>query len=147
MRDEYVYEVKLLTQFPATYRTFVELGLQFMFVHPGDCNLSLVRECYANWLTETKYKTVAIRGKDVKFLVRNLNELLDTLNFDYEDLNVRLDSNARWVFSKDTRRYNTCHFANFNLVDRVWLKIVYSMLLPAKHLSEVSRVRVVLITC
>uniref|UniRef100_M1DN14 Putative plant transposon protein domain-containing protein n=1 Tax=Solanum tuberosum TaxID=4113 RepID=M1DN14_SOLTU len=52
---------------------------------------------------------------------------------------------ARWEHSKDTGRHNTLHFANFNQVARVWLKIVCSVLLPAKHLTKVTRDRVVLI--
>ncbi|KAH0679695.1 hypothetical protein KY284_020780 [Solanum tuberosum] len=55
------------------------------------------------------------------------------------------ESTARWERSKDTERYNTLHFANFNQVARVWLKIVCSVLLPAKYLTEVTRDRVVLV--
>ncbi|KAG5590020.1 hypothetical protein H5410_040534 [Solanum commersonii] len=46
--------------------------------------------------------------------------------------------NKRWGRSKDTGRHNTLNFANFNQVARVWLKIVCSVLLPAKHLTEVT---------
>ncbi|KAH0708916.1 hypothetical protein KY284_010343 [Solanum tuberosum] len=56
-----------------------------------------------------------------------------------------VDSTARWERSKDTGRHNTLHFAKFNQVARVWLKIVCSVLLPAKHLTEVTRDRVVLV--
>ncbi|KAH0689707.1 hypothetical protein KY289_017065 [Solanum tuberosum] len=99
-------------------------------------------------------------GKDVKFSARIMNELLGTPNCDpdvlndlkdqppYRDIRHTLcgvDSNARWEQSKDNGRHNTLHFASFNQVARVWLKIVCSVLLPAKHLTEVTRDRVVLV--
>uniref|UniRef100_M1DFB8 Putative plant transposon protein domain-containing protein n=1 Tax=Solanum tuberosum TaxID=4113 RepID=M1DFB8_SOLTU len=160
MGDEYVDSVRLQYQFPDIYRTVVELGLRFIFDHPGDCNLSLVREFYANWLTETKYKTVPIRGRDVKFSARILNELLGTPDCDADDFNrlkekppyrdIRhtlcgVESTVRWGRSKDTGRHSTLHFANFNLIARVWLKIVSNVLLPAKHLTELTQDRVVLV--
>ncbi|KAG5584245.1 hypothetical protein H5410_044679 [Solanum commersonii] len=115
---------------------------------------------YANWLTKTKYKTVPIRGRDVKFSTRILNELLGTLNYDADDFNMLkekplykdirhtlcgVELTARWGCSKYTERHSTLHFANFNLITRVWLKIVCSILLPAKYLTEVTRDRVVLV--
>ncbi|KAG5572939.1 hypothetical protein H5410_062705 [Solanum commersonii] len=118
--------------------TVNELGLRFIFENLGDYNLTLVREIYANWLTKTKYKTVPVRGKDVKFSARILNELLGSPNCDHDEFNclkdkppyrdIRhtlcgVDSNARWERSKDTGRHNTLHFANFNQVAWVWLKI------------------------
>ncbi|KAH0657508.1 hypothetical protein KY289_026256 [Solanum tuberosum] len=83
-------------------------------------------------------KTVPVRGEDVKFFARILNELLSTPNCDpnefnnlkdkppYRDIRHTLcgvDSTAWWDRSKDTGRHNTLHFANFNQVARVWLKI------------------------
>ncbi|KAH0669888.1 hypothetical protein KY285_024024 [Solanum tuberosum] len=101
-----------------------------------------------------------VRGKDVGFYAQILNELLGTPNCDPDEFNglkdkppyrdIRhtlcgVDSTARWERSKDTERHNTLHFANFNQVARVWLKIVCSVLFPAKHLTEVTRDRVVLV--
>ncbi|KAG5583925.1 hypothetical protein H5410_044359 [Solanum commersonii] len=106
-------------------------SMRFIFDHPGDCKLSLVREFYANWLTETKYKTVSIRGKDVKFNATILNEFLRTPNCDSDafitlkdkppcrDIRHTLcgvESTARWERSKDTGRHNTLYYANFNQV-------------------------------
>ncbi|KAH0644731.1 hypothetical protein KY284_032615 [Solanum tuberosum] len=133
MGDEFVNEVRLQSQFPDIYQTVNELGLRFIFENLGDCNLTLVREFYANWLTETKYKTVPIRGKDVKFSARILNELLGTPNCDHDEFNnlkdklsyrdIRhalcgVDLTARWEQSKDTGRHNTLNFANFNQATR-----------------------------
>ncbi|KAG5582081.1 hypothetical protein H5410_052708, partial [Solanum commersonii] len=160
MGDEYVDEVRLQSQFLGIYRTVVGLGLRFIFNHLGDYNMSLVHEFYANWLTETKYKNMSIRGKNVKFSARILNELLGTPNCDADDFNrlkekppyrdirhtlSEVELTARWACSKDTGRHSTLHFANFNLIAKVWLKIVCSVLLPAKHLTEVTRDRVVFV--
>ncbi|KAG5612368.1 hypothetical protein H5410_023649, partial [Solanum commersonii] len=123
MGEEFVNEVRLQSQFPDIYRIVHELGLRFIFANLGDCNLTLVREFYANWLTETKYKIAPVRGKNVNFSARILNELLGTPNW----------------------KHNTLHFANFDQVTWVWLKIVCSVLLPAKHLIDVTRDRVVLV--
>ena len=83
--------------------------------------MSLVHEFYANWLTETKYKTVPIRGKDVKFNSTILNEFLGTPNCHYDNFNTLKDkppyrdirhtlcgveSSARWERSKDSGRHN-----------------------------------------
>ncbi|KAG5592452.1 hypothetical protein H5410_042966 [Solanum commersonii] len=128
MGDEYVNEVRLLSLLLDIYRTVNELGLRFIYGNLWDCNLTLVCEFYANWLTETKYKTVPVRGKNVKFNAQILNDLLGTPNCDLEVFNglkdrppyrdirhtlCRVDSNARWERSRDTGRHNTLHFANF----------------------------------
>ncbi|KAH0645580.1 hypothetical protein KY284_033464 [Solanum tuberosum] len=42
---------------------------------------------FVNELTETKYKTVSVRGKDVRFSARILNELLGTPNCDPDEFN------------------------------------------------------------
>ncbi|KAH0652570.1 hypothetical protein KY289_030248 [Solanum tuberosum] len=67
------------------------------------------------------------------------------VNEGYSNILCGVESMARWERSKDTGRQNTLHFPNFNQVSRVWLKIVCSALLPAKHLAEVMRDIVVLV--
>lgn len=101
-----------------------------------------------------------VRGKDVRFSARVLNEVLGTSNCDadmfnelkdkslYRDIRRTLcgvESNAKWERTKDTRRHNNLHFANFNQVARVWLKIVRSVFLPTKHLTDETQDRVVLV--
>ncbi|KAG5594110.1 hypothetical protein H5410_035342 [Solanum commersonii] len=125
-----------------------------------ETNLSMSAQILCQLLTETKYKTVPVKGKDIKFNAQILNDLLGTPNCDpnmfnglkdrtsYRDICHTLcgvDSNTRWERSRDTGRNKTLNFANFNQVVRVWLKIVCSVLLPAKHLTDVTRDRVVLV--
>lgn len=76
MGYQYVNEVSLLSQFLAIYRTMNDLGLHFMFDNTGDCNLTLMREFYTNWVTDTKYKYVQV-----------LNEVLGTLECDADIFN------------------------------------------------------------
>ncbi|KAG5609803.1 hypothetical protein H5410_021084 [Solanum commersonii] len=66
----------------------------------------------------------------------------------YKDIRHTLcgvESTVRWERSKDTGRHSTLNFANFNQVARVWLKIVCTVLLPTKHLKDVTRDRVILV--
>ncbi|KAG5594823.1 hypothetical protein H5410_036055 [Solanum commersonii] len=49
-----------------------------------------------------------------------------------------VESMVRWKRSKDTERHNTLYFANFNQIARVWLKIVCSVLLLAKHIQKLT---------
>ena len=117
-----MHEVRLQFQFPNIYRTMNDLGLRFMFNNPKDCNLTLVCKFYANWLTQTKYKTVSVRAKILDFSARVLNEVVGTPHCDAEMLNILKDrspyrdilytlcnvkSNVRWERSKYTRRNNT----------------------------------------
>lgn len=52
---------------------------------------------------------------------------------------------ARCDRVRDTGHHLTLHYGNFNLEARVWLKIVCSTLVPKKHMTDVTRERVVLI--
>lgn len=45
---ECVNEVRLQSQFQPIHCIVNELGLRFMFDNPRDCNLTVVREFYAN---------------------------------------------------------------------------------------------------
>ncbi|KAG5614971.1 hypothetical protein H5410_014795 [Solanum commersonii] len=83
------------------------------------------REFYANWLTETKYKTVPIRGRDVKFTANILNVSFGTLNCDVGDF-TRLKEKPPLL------RYTS-------------YIIVHSVFLLAKNLSYVMWDKVVLI--
>lgn len=53
--------------------------------------MTLVHEFYANWLTETKYKSISVRGENIRFFAHILNEVLGTLHCDAEIFNVLKD--------------------------------------------------------
>ncbi|KAG5615804.1 hypothetical protein H5410_015628, partial [Solanum commersonii] len=92
---------------------------------------------FVNEITETKYKILPVRGKNVKFSARILNELLGTPNSDPDEFNSLKDKPPYGDI-----RHTLC---GVDLTIRVWLKIVCSVLLPTKHLTEVTRDRVVLV--
>ncbi|KAG5587562.1 hypothetical protein H5410_047996 [Solanum commersonii] len=91
-----------------------------------------VREFYANWITEPRFnKSMPIWGNDVKFTAKVLNTFLGTLNCDAEDFN-------RLKKTPPLMRYTS-------YVRESFLKIMCSVFLLAKHLSDVTRDRVVLV--
>ena len=110
------------------------LGLCLMSDNPGYCNFTFVREFYANLLIESKYKTVPVRGKDVRFTIRILNEVQRNPHCDAEMFSELKDkppcrdnrhtfcgveSNIRCERSKYTGRHNILYSTNFNQVARV----------------------------
>ncbi|KAG5572784.1 hypothetical protein H5410_062550 [Solanum commersonii] len=103
----------------------------------------LIREFYANWLTETKYKTVPVRGKDVKFSARILNEFLGTMNYDANEFSSLKDK----PLYRDIR-HTLCGVESTATWERSCpsvVEIVCSLLLPAKHLTKVTRDMVALV--
>ncbi|KAG5605739.1 hypothetical protein H5410_027231 [Solanum commersonii] len=116
MVDRYVNEVRLQSQFPMIYTTVNNLGLRFIF------GLSHLRPLKSN-------KSVLVRGRDVKFTARILNEFLGTPNCDNDDFN-RLKDKPPY---RDIR-HTLCG-----------VESTASVLLPAKHVTEVMRDRVVLV--
>ncbi|KAG5572909.1 hypothetical protein H5410_062675 [Solanum commersonii] len=152
--DEYVNEVRLQVEFPIIHEIVCNLGLHYVFENEGDCNLTLVREFYENWITETGYnKSVPIRSNTIHFTSKVLNVFLGTPQCDAYDYNrlketppyrdIRhtlcgIDSTAR-DRNKDTSRHATLHYTNLNQVASIWLKIVCSVLLSGMHTSDVTR--------
>ncbi|MCD7463138.1 hypothetical protein HAX54_050028, partial [Datura stramonium] len=54
--------------------------LGYIVSEPEECNLTLVREFYANWDTSFKESTkVKIRGQVVHFTSKAFNAFIDTL--------------------------------------------------------------------
>lgn len=52
---------------------------------------------------------------------------------------------ARWDQVRDTVWHLTLHYGHLNLEARVWFKIVRSTLLSGKHMTDITRERVLLI--
>ncbi|KAG5605589.1 hypothetical protein H5410_027081 [Solanum commersonii] len=118
--DEYVDQGRLRQEFPHIHTQIHALGLQYVFVDQGECNLSLVCEFYANWNTH-----------HVK------------LNWGHTLCGV--NSVARWDRVRDTGRHLTLHYGHFNLEVRICLKIMCITLLSCKHTTNVTREKVVLV--
>lgn len=162
MGDEYVNQQSLQEMFPTIYDGIYNLCLQYIFVDQGECNLTLVREFYANWNTENSQcnSQVVVRGKRVRVSTRAWNRFLGTPNCPnaehltmiehppYRDIRHTLcgeNSTVRWNRSRETGQHATLPYSHLNLEARVWLKIVSSVILPGKHTTEVTRDRVILI--
>uniref|UniRef100_M1DUH5 Putative plant transposon protein domain-containing protein n=1 Tax=Solanum tuberosum TaxID=4113 RepID=M1DUH5_SOLTU len=159
--DEYVDEGRLRQEFPHIHTQIHALGLQYVFVDQGECNLSLVREFYVNWNTHhIKLNQGLIRDSRVRFTLEALNEFLGTPNCGNSEflamierpyyLDIRhtfcgVNSIARWDRVRDTGRHLTLYYGHFNLEVRIWLKYVCSTLLSCKHTTNVTRERVVLV--
>ncbi|KAH0767859.1 hypothetical protein KY285_003730 [Solanum tuberosum] len=145
--DEYVDKRRFPQEFPHIHTQINALGLQYVLVDQGECNLILVHEFYANWNTHrVELNQGLIRDSRVRFTVEALNEFLGTPNCDnseflamierlpYHDIRHTLcgvNSVARWDRVRN--------------MARIWLKIMCSTLLPCKHTTDVTRERVVLV--
>jgi len=151
----------LLQEFPDIHPQVLALGLQYVFVNQGENNLSLVHEFYVNWNTHrVELNRGLIRDSRVRFTVKALNEFLGRPNCDnfeflamikrplYRDIRHTLcgvNFVAWWDKVRDTGRHLTLHYGHLNLDARIWLKIMCSTLLPCKHMTDVTRERVVLV--
>lgn len=84
--DYYVDEERLGREFPNVDAKINTLGLQYLFVNQGDCNLSLLREFYVNWNTyPVKINRGFIRDCGVQFSVEALNDFMGTPICDHAD--------------------------------------------------------------
>ncbi|MCE2055168.1 hypothetical protein HAX54_042091, partial [Datura stramonium] len=70
---------RLALEFPAIQEKIRELGAGYVFNEPERCNLTLVREFYANWDASFEKSTkVNIRGQVVRFMAMRFNAFLET---------------------------------------------------------------------
>ncbi|MCE2055061.1 hypothetical protein HAX54_041871, partial [Datura stramonium] len=78
-QKNWIDEGRLALEYPTIRDTIRELGLGYVFAEPEECNLTFMRELYANWDTSfgeiTKLK---IRGQVVRFSARSCNAFLCT---------------------------------------------------------------------
>uniref|UniRef100_M1DZ04 Uncharacterized protein n=1 Tax=Solanum tuberosum TaxID=4113 RepID=M1DZ04_SOLTU len=92
MCDEYVDKGRLLEEFPHIHAQVRALGLHYIFVDQGKCNMSLVREFYVNWNTHhVRWNQGLICNNRVQFLVEALNEFLAAPYCDHSGFQAMID--------------------------------------------------------
>ncbi|KAG5581535.1 hypothetical protein H5410_052162 [Solanum commersonii] len=69
----------LAHEFPQILRQIRELGMEFIFAEPAECNLHMVREFYANWAPEARSHYVTVRDRNVPITPTGINDILGTL--------------------------------------------------------------------
>lgn len=67
-------------EFPHIRRRLLELHMGFIFQEPSECNISVVREFYAKWKTNSHSHYVTLRGVEVPFNSTVLKQLLVTVD-------------------------------------------------------------------
>ncbi|KAG5605399.1 hypothetical protein H5410_026891 [Solanum commersonii] len=69
------------TKFPQIHAMVYILGIQYIFLDQGECNLSFVCEFYVNWNTNHLFRNRGdIRYQLIWFTLRALNHFLGTPN-------------------------------------------------------------------
>lgn len=75
--DEYIDKRRFWQQLPNIHAQINALGLQYVFMNQGECNLNLVREFYANWNVYcVDINNGFIRDSLVRFSVEALNDFV-----------------------------------------------------------------------
>ncbi|MCD7464279.1 hypothetical protein HAX54_052397, partial [Datura stramonium] len=125
---------------------------KYVFSKPEECNLTSMREFYANWNTSYEKSTkVKVQGHVVHFTTRYFNAFLGTLVVDpemflmlektpYRDIHhtlCREHSSAQWARSENDT-HSTLSFSYLTKEARVWVKLVCVVLLPGKHTTEIT---------
>uniref|UniRef100_M1DBE5 Uncharacterized protein n=1 Tax=Solanum tuberosum TaxID=4113 RepID=M1DBE5_SOLTU len=59
-------DVQLEREFPRIMRHLQELRMGFIFQDPTECNVSMVREFYANWKPDARSHCVTVRGVEIQ---------------------------------------------------------------------------------
>lgn len=139
---------------PIFGRAFTEWGSSLSLQIPTRCNLSLVLKFYANLTPVDEPDAVVVRGMEIQFTTELLYKHLRTpivpsgpLTKMYEHLIYHAIrdtlygvTTAQWVRVKDTRTHKTLDITFFTKEARIWLKIVYSRLMPFEHTMMRERV-------
>ncbi|MCD7445833.1 hypothetical protein HAX54_000072, partial [Datura stramonium] len=73
--ENWIDEGRLALELPTIRDTFCELGLGYVFAELEECNLTLVREFYANWNTSYGESTIIKEG--CQMVRRSFNAFLD----------------------------------------------------------------------
>ncbi|KAG5605048.1 hypothetical protein H5410_026540 [Solanum commersonii] len=68
----------LAREFPQILRQIRELGMEFIFAEPAECNLHMVWEFYANWAPKARSHYVTMRGRNMSITPTATNDILGT---------------------------------------------------------------------
>jgi len=158
--DVILDDVNLEREFPHIRRRLQELHMGFIFQDPSECNISVVREFYANWKPDARSHFVTVRGVEVQLTPSAINQLLGTadspsdvltaINISPPNQQIRhalsgAQSTAKWIRHGHRGYHQSYPYAHMNREARVWLKMVMNCLIPGLHFTEVTRDRVCLV--
>ncbi|KAH0636011.1 hypothetical protein KY285_035712 [Solanum tuberosum] len=151
----------LAHEFPHILRLIRELGMDFIFAEPKDCNLHMVREFYANWEPEARSHYVTVQGRNVLITPSSINDILgsphDTDRLVLTGLNIRHpyrairhtlcgpQSMSQWTKHSGNRYHQSLPYAHMLRETRVWLKVVMNCLIPGLHYTDITRDMVFLV--
>lgn len=148
-----------MKEFPSMVHRIKELDLQFLFGQPFECNLSLMRDFYANSYPYDRDFEVKIRGQVITFNAHTLNAFLRMPEVDPKSLKLMYIEppyahirhflcvtclTIRWMHKRGGDIHLKLPFNHINREARVWAKIIYTCLLQATHITNMTRDRVFL---
>lgn len=131
-----------------------------VFQEARECNLSIVREFYANYPSGTQPQFVTVCDVQVPVTPLAINQVLGTEDNDstilttlhiqppYRDIKHTLSrphSTARWTRHRNRGYHQSFPYAHMTREARIWLKIVMHCFIPGLHFTECTRDRVCLV--
>ncbi|KAK4724170.1 hypothetical protein R3W88_026949 [Solanum pinnatisectum] len=140
-------DVQLEREFPQIMRRLQDLRMGFIFQDPSECNVSVVREFYANWKHDARSHFVAVRSVEVSLTPSMINQVLGTSEAP-SDILIGLNISPPY----QQIRHILCGmqptfypYAHMNRESWVWLKLVMNCLIQGLHFTKVTRDRVCLV--
>ncbi|KAG5619740.1 hypothetical protein H5410_004958 [Solanum commersonii] len=112
---------KTKREFPRIMRLLQELHMGFIFQGPSECNISVVREFYANWKPDAHSHFVTVRDVEVPLTPSAINQILGTTD---ASSNIRhalcgAQSTAKWIQHRHRGYYQLYPYAHMNREARV----------------------------
>uniref|UniRef100_M1E0V4 Putative plant transposon protein domain-containing protein n=1 Tax=Solanum tuberosum TaxID=4113 RepID=M1E0V4_SOLTU len=84
--DVILDDVNLERELPPIMHRLQELHMGFIFQDPSECNVSVVREFYANWKPDARSHFVTVRGVEVPLTPSAINQILGTADAPFDVL-------------------------------------------------------------
>ncbi|KAG5631479.1 hypothetical protein H5410_003196 [Solanum commersonii] len=128
----------LAKEFPQIIRCIQELHMELIFDEPTECNLHVVREFYANSVTESRSHFVKVQGIDVTLTPAFLNDIVGTA------ADTDLLSMVKWTKHSAKRFHQSLHYVHMSREAWVRLKIVLNCLIPRLNYTDITRDKVYL---